>query len=130
MFVFPIADSARSPLAPSVPGDRRRGEPAVCLITVGGLEVAGQIGECTTLADIRKPTDHWGAGQIFPGIGGEQVLARARIPKRLRQGSLLGGIVRDGIVTVDVYDRNRTCSMRSSRSSADSEMSPSGIQRR
>jgi hypothetical protein len=76
-------------------------------VTVDGLPVAGQIDGCSTLSEIRTPADHWGAGQIFPGIEGPKVFDGAHIPNNLRHGSLLGNVVRDGIATVDVYDRNR-----------------------
>lgn len=87
--------------------NRVRNEPAVCLITVGGLEVAGQIEGCTPLRDIRKPTDTWDAGEILLGPGGQQAFETAGIPQKLRHGSLLGGVLKDGIATIEVYDRNR-----------------------
>lgn len=103
IFLYPVSD-IRDPANTQ----RQRGEdPGVCLITVGGLAVAGQIGGCTALRDIRKPTAHWSAGEILPGPQGSQVFDKAGIPPRLRHGSLLGGVVRDGIATIDVYDRDR-----------------------
>jgi hypothetical protein len=105
MFVFPVPAGA-SPSGPASVGVPD-GEPAACLITVGGLPVAGQIGGCASLADIRVPPDHWTAGEIFPGIDGPGIFATAGVPLRLRHGSLLGSVVRDGIASVDVYDRNR-----------------------
>jgi hypothetical protein len=102
IFLYPVSDIRD-------PANTHRGgeDPGVCLITVSGLPVAGQIGGCMSLRDIRKPTSHWGAGEIFPGPQGSQVFDKAGIPLRLRHGSLLGGVVRDGIATVDVYDRDR-----------------------
>ena len=64
MFVFPVPTGAR-PSGPAS-GGVSDGEPAACLITVGGLPVAGQIDGCTSLSDIRRPPDHWTAGEIFP----------------------------------------------------------------
>lgn len=90
----------------SSPVGRLLAEPAVCLETVGAPPISGQIGGCTPLSQIRHPAG-FGAGEIFPGIGGPQAFARAGVPPDLRHGSLLGGVVRDGITTVDVYDRAR-----------------------
>lgn len=103
VFLYPVSD-IRDPSHTQRQGGE---DPGVCLITVGGLPVAGQIGGCTSLRDIRKPTIHWSAGEILPGPQGSQVFDRAGIPPGLRHGSLLGGVVRDGIATVDVYDRDR-----------------------
>ena len=105
MFVFPVPRGAR-PSGPAS-GGVSDGELAACLITVGGLPVAGQIDGCASLSDIRRPPDHWTAAEIFPGIGGPGVFVKAGVPPRLRHGSLLGSVVRDQIATVDVYDRNR-----------------------
>ena len=103
IFLYPVSD-IRDPANTHRQGGE---DPGACLITVGGLPVAGQIDGCASLSDIREPPDHWTAGEIFPGIGGPGVFVRGGVPDRLRHGSLLGSVLRDGIATVDVYDRNR-----------------------
>lgn len=78
-------------------------QPAACLETVGAPPIAGEVTTCASLGQIVTPTVHWSAGQILPGPGGARTFMRYHVPPPLRHGSLLGGVVRDGIVTIDVY---------------------------
>jgi hypothetical protein len=105
IFLYPVRD-VRDALLGNSGRPRGREDPGVCLTTAGALPVAGQIGGCTSLRDLTEPTSHWGAGEILPGPQGEQVFDNAGVPPQLRHGSLLGGVVRDGITTIDVYDRD------------------------
>jgi hypothetical protein len=77
------------------------------LVTVGAPPIAGHIGVCQALRDIRRPVDHWTPGEILP-VSAAEAFARSGIPAGLRHGSPLGGVVRDGIATTGVYDRSQS----------------------
>lgn len=98
-------DGSPIPAPDAAPG--MSGEPAACLTTVGAPPIAGQVMTCASLGQLITPTTHWGAGQILPGPGGARTFARYHVAAFLRHGSLLGGVVRDGIATIEVYSRSR-----------------------